>query len=116
MVGLEKISSGTFVVQLLWYNIAYTLDLSCHGRSSTTSKRAAFESFGNPTILEGQGWPPIFSHLQGDLGGFITKQALLFKKAVTAPRPFGFADGSSVFDEIEVKRQSFSLRHEGDHP
>jgi hypothetical protein len=51
------------MVQLPWYNFAYTLDFSCHGGSPTTSKRTAFESFGNPTILEGQGWPPIFSHL-----------------------------------------------------
>ena len=103
MVGLKKTSSGTFVVQLLWYNIAYTLDLSCHGRSPTTSKRTAFESFGNPTILEGQGWPPIFLHLQGDLGRLIIIQTLLFKKTVATSRVLRFADESSVSDDIDMK-------------
>jgi hypothetical protein len=35
-----------------------------------TSKRPAFESFGNPAILEDQGWTLIFSHHQKGVGGF----------------------------------------------
>jgi hypothetical protein len=32
------------------------------------SKRTAFESFGNPAILEDEGWRSFFTHLHGDEG------------------------------------------------
>jgi hypothetical protein len=43
-------------------------------------------------------------------------KTFFLKKAATAPRPFRYADESSVSDEIDMKGKSFPLWHERAHP
>ena len=52
-----------------WLWVVLNIYLLLLWKATHTIKKTAFESFGNPTVVEGQGWLPLFLQLQRQQGG-----------------------------------------------